>query len=38
MGTDVVPTVKRFRKGTIPGTSHPETTPITIALKIQTVR
>jgi len=38
MGTDVVPTLKRLRKGTMPGSAHPESTPIAIAAKIHSVR
>jgi hypothetical protein len=38
MGTDVVPTLKRFRKGTMPGSVHPAITPMSMAAKIQRVR
>ena len=38
IGIEVVPMLKRFRNGTTPGTSHPSTTPTTIAVKIQPVR
>jgi hypothetical protein len=38
IGIEVVPTLRWFSNGTIPGTSHPETTPITIAAKIQAVK
>jgi hypothetical protein len=38
MGMEVVPTLSRFRNGTIPGTSQPDTTPNTIAAKIHAVR
>ena len=38
IGIDVVPTLKRLRKGTIPGSRHPKATPVTMAAKIQPVR
>ena len=38
IGMEVVPTLKRFRNGTTPGTSQPSTTPATIAAKIHAVR
>ncbi len=38
IGTDVVPMLKRFRNGTTPGTSQPNTTPVTMAAKIHAVR
>jgi hypothetical protein len=38
MGIEVVPTLKRFRKGTVPGRSHPSKTPTAIAANIQPVR
>ena len=38
MGIEVVPTLKRFRNGTTPGTSHPDSTPSAMAPKIHAVR
>src|ERR1700675_990972 len=38
MGIEVVPTLKWFRKGTIPGRTQPATTPTSMAVKIQSVR
>ena len=38
IGMEVVPMLKRFRNGTTPGTSQPNTTPATMAAKIQAVR
>ena len=38
MGMEVVPTLKRFRKGTTPGNRQPPPTPIAMARKIQSVR
>src|SRR5579864_2062449 len=38
MGREVVPILKRFRNGTIPGSAHPESTPISMAVKIHSVR
>jgi hypothetical protein len=38
MGTEVVPTLKRFRKGTMPGSAQPAPTPASMAAKIQRVR
>src|SRR4051794_37198965 len=38
MGIDVVPTVKRFRNGTVPGKIQPAPTPMSMAVKIQRVR
>jgi hypothetical protein len=38
IGIEVVPTLKRLRNGTTPGTSHPRVTPKAIAVKIQRVR
>ena len=38
IGIEVVPTLKRFRKGTVPGTSQPSRTPAAMAAKIQPVR
>ena len=38
IGSEVVPTLSRFRAGTTPGTSQPSATPGAIARKIQTVR
>src|SRR5450631_2755393 len=38
IGIDVVPTLKRFRKGTIPGSAQPAPTPISMAVKIHSVR
>jgi hypothetical protein len=35
---DVVPTLKRFRKGTTPGTRYPSPTPTAMAEKIHSVR
>jgi len=38
IGTEVVPTLKRSRKGTTPGTRYPSPTPTAIAAKIHSVR
>src|SRR5579864_696241 len=38
MGREVVPTLKRFRNGTIPGSAQPDSTPISMAVKIHSVR
>ena len=38
IGMEVVPTLKRFKKGTIPGTSHPAPTPTAMAANIHSVR
>src|SRR6202051_1191392 len=38
IGIEVVPTLKWFRKGTIPGRTQPATTPTSMAVKIQSVR
>jgi hypothetical protein len=38
IGMDVVPTLKRSRKGTMPGASHPAATPMAIAANIHAVR
>ena len=38
IGIEVVPTLKRFRNGTTPGTSQPRPTPMTMAAKIHAVR
>jgi len=38
IGIEVVPMLKRFRNGTTPGTSQPNTTPPNMAAKIQAVR
>src|SRR5579859_6499947 len=38
MGREVVPTLKRFRKDTTPGSAHPDSTPISMAVKIHSVR
>jgi hypothetical protein len=38
MGMDVVPMLNRLRKGTMPGSAHPPSTPTNIAAKIQSVR
>ena len=38
MGIEVVPTLKRLRNGTTPGTSQPSATPTAMAAKIQAVR
>jgi hypothetical protein len=35
---EVVPMLKRFRNGTIPGIRHPSETPKSMAAKIQAVR
>src|ERR1035438_3294532 len=38
IGIEVVPILKRFRNGTIPGSRHPKATPMTMAAKIHAVR
>ncbi len=38
MGMEVVPTLKRSRNGTTPGTRYPSPTPTAMAGKIQSVR
>jgi hypothetical protein len=38
IGIDVVPTLKRFKNGTTPGTSQPSPTPSAIDRKIHAVR
>jgi len=38
IGIEVVPMLKRFRNGTIPGSRHPNATPMTMAAKIHAVR
>src|ERR1035437_5605452 len=38
IGIEVVPMLKRFRNGTIPGNRHPKATPMTMAAKIHAVR
>ncbi len=38
IGTDVVPTLKRFKNGTTEGTSQPSPMPAAIAAKIHPVR
>jgi hypothetical protein len=38
IGIEVVPTLKRSRKGTTPGTRYPSPTPAAMAAKIQSVR
>src|ERR1017187_491867 len=38
IGMEVVPALKRFRKGTTPGSAQPAATPTSMAVKIHTVR
>ena len=38
IGMEVVPMLKRFRNGTIPGICQPKATPMTMAAKIHAVR
>jgi hypothetical protein len=38
IGMEVVPMLKRFRNGTTPGTSQPNTTPPNMAAKIHAVK
>src|ERR1035437_1954800 len=38
IGIEVVPMLKRFRNGTIPGSRQPKATPMTMAAKIHAVR
>jgi hypothetical protein len=38
IGIEVVPMLKRFRNGTIPGIRQPNATPMTMAAKIHAVR